>query len=321
MFQQKNNKKKKNMAKLLKNTIIALILFLGFNACQNEDITTMFPSEANRFTIVTNLSRAGVTDNDLKSFRLVIPQSEKFDLFVKKDGEGSWKTYQSAPQGTVTDELHGSEITNLFWSDAQNVTVYGWYIMGKNNEYNDETVGNFNTNTGTSAYTMDLQDIKNFDVLYAHEVVSQSNKGNVLNVNFKHLLSTINITCEAGIELTSVKMEFYKRYTWDPAIGIDSYKVDSKITHLNEATFAKDEGNNTFHCIIPPQDISGFTLDVQVSGTTYNIPFRGGMVLEHGKEYGLEITQDLLNEFPSGAGVTRAMQNGALLSSQEWKVE
>lgn len=32
MFQQKNNKKKKNMAKLLKNTIIALILFLGFNA-------------------------------------------------------------------------------------------------------------------------------------------------------------------------------------------------------------------------------------------------------------------------------------------------
>lgn len=300
--------------------IYAFILSVLLGSCNKEEMTITTSSEANRFTIVTNLSRAGVTDNDLKSFRLVIEQSKKFDLFVKKNEDGVWKTYQSDPQATVTDEPHGGEITSLFWSDASDVTVYGWYIMGKDYAYNSTTVGNFNTSN--NAYELSLQDIKNVDVLYAHDVVSQTEKGSVLNVNFKHLLSTINITCADGIEPASVKMEFYKRYTWDPAIGVDSYKVDfSSPSHLQTATFAKDTEHKTFHCIIPPQDISGFTLDVEVSGTTYNIPFRGGMVLEHGKEYGLEITQYLLEEFTPDGVATRAMQNGVALNSQEWKVE
>lgn len=277
----------------------AALLMAFVSGCQKEDIKNGI-SEERTFKVETNVISRSQTFS--KDFNLFIDQEgEDMDYdMVMKNENGSWESYTKAENTPL----------EMKWKDASPVPVTAVYI-----QFQDQNPVNVNEMVKHTIFANQSDanfDVENEDVLYYNETVSDQRP--TLTVNFKHLLSTIEIKPEGmpeNVTVQSLKIKNVKnQYTWTPAQGIQSFSATG-----NPVDITLKPVSDVYKCILPSQYLDAVELYVTYSdGKTQTQKFNSATI-ESG--IGYEVTNFKYNPDAQSDGLSRSAGEGLILEVKE----
>lgn len=255
--------------------------------CQKENVPSQ-EFEGKEFKVVTNVVSRAADFPINNKFILSINQSN-----LEETGESGdyMNQVMSFSGGSWLPESFESQ-TPWQWVDTNPAQVTAVHIPG-NNDYSG-----YNTSANQ---TGNVTDQTNADVLYFNESVI--NKTSELAINFKHLLCMIEVPVPENMSantISSIKITGVKTaYTWTPNLGVESLEAADNTAYaeaqetLTEETpagisFTKDGDNNSYYCILPPQEL-GSDIELVITyinnSETQTEKFNAGTIIVSGGKY------------------------------------
>ena len=294
-------------------TIAATALCIA--ACTNEDHISQDPLADTPIKLnvsVTNpTTRAGYS-NDLKpdTFQLRVyhdcqnqddDYKYNFDIFAEKVGD-TWKTYDFDAYRRNNKKIK-KEVTMLWANMTDKVTVSAY-------------VNNIQEDCFLPTDQSDEEQLKKADILYMPDTLVAPNKAGI-NVEFKHIMSKINLTIELGTEyeftdhidqkITDVKIGGtiveidevgVNEIEFIEIIPYEEGEVKSIMPHCTSTTpFSNNAGTITkasasYEAILIPQTIASGKLYVsfKVDGKAYEWCYNEALELKANGVYEIHLT-------------------------------
>lgn len=245
--------------------LLSLTLFVGCSSDEGigweSDVT---PHKS--FSVVTPTTTRSTTTFDTgNSFYLYIDQTgDSYDYFVKMKHESNeW----------VAKSLDDISTVDMEMIDA----VADIKISALNGETLLTTLADY-TSDATS-YNVDE------DLLYANNdegTLSISNSG-VIEINFAHLFSRLNVTITTSETLTSATLQgVYSSFTWAASEGSEAIVLSGDTSTAVTLT----TGDTTY---IAPQEVSSLLFNIELSSGSYSAVIDQSVTFAAGESRSLTI--------------------------------
>lgn len=266
----------------LNNIYTAAFLMVIAGGCQKETVPSQ-EFEGKEFKVVTNvLSRGSSSFDTNKTFILSIDQKSEIGDYLNQKMSYSGDSWKPVSNPNAPWQ----------WVDTETALVTAVHIP-------DETdYSGYDTSKKQSG---DVTAQDNADVLYFNESVTD--KTSELSINFKHLLCMIEVPVPenmSGNTIAEIKIKGVKTsYTWTPNLGVKSLQATYNAAHAEaqvtltaettaEVSFIQDEANDSYYCILPPQELGSdieLVITYSDNSETQTERFNAGAKIVSGGKY------------------------------------